>query len=72
MSINPKTRRTKAAWTESMDGFPDGWDGFCSGRDVESYAPFRISALLGPDGEPLRVGIERPKLGFDLRPRGAK
>ncbi|ULB09127.1 hypothetical protein ORIO_04190 [Cereibacter azotoformans] len=29
----------------------------------------RVSALLGPDGEPLRVGFERPKMGFDLSPR---
>jgi hypothetical protein len=29
----------------------------------------RVSELLGPDGEPLMVGYERPKLGFDLTPR---
>ena len=28
----------------------------------------RVSELLGPDGEPLRVAYERPALGFDLRP----
>lgn len=30
----------------------------------------RVSALLGPDGEPLLVFYPRIKLGFDLRPRG--
>lgn len=64
-----KPQHPRAMWTESYDGFPDEWDGFCSGRDVEASAPYRISALLGPDGEPLRVGIERPRLGFDLTPR---
>jgi hypothetical protein len=29
----------------------------------------RVSAILGPDGEPLMVGYGRPKLGFDLTPR---
>lgn len=32
----------------------------------------RISELLGPDGEPLMVGYERPRLGFDLTPRGKR
>ena len=49
--------------------FPDEWDGFCSGRDIESAMPFRVSALLGPDGEPLRVPLPRHKLGFDLSRR---
>ena len=60
---------TRAAWTEAMAGFPDEWDGYCSGRDIEAPHPFRISALLGPDGEPLRVPLPRPKLGFDLSRR---
>ncbi len=39
---------------------PDAW-----------HAPAeRISALLGPDGEPLMVPFERRKIGFDLTPRG--
>ena len=29
----------------------------------------RVSALLGPDGEPLLVGIPRVRLGFDLTRR---
>lgn len=29
----------------------------------------RVSALLGPDGEPLRVPYPRFALGFDLRKR---
>lgn len=57
------------SWTEAIDGFPDEWDGFCSGRDIESAMPFRVSALLGPDGEPLRVPLPRHKLGFDLSRR---
>ena len=52
---------TRAAWTEAMDGFPDEWDGYCSGRDIEAPHPFRISAL--------RVPLPRPKLGFDLSRR---
>jgi hypothetical protein len=56
----------RAAWTESYDGFPEEWGGFCTGRDIESAMPYRISALLGPDGEPLKVPLPRHKLGFDL------
>lgn len=32
----------------------------------------RVSAVLGPDGEPLRVGYKRPRIGFDLTPREAR
>lgn len=32
----------------------------------------RVSELLGPDGEPLMVPFERPKLGFDLSPKSRK
>lgn len=63
--------KARASWVEdNIDGFPDEWDGFCAGRDIESAMPYRISALLGPDGEPLRVPLPRPKLGFDLSRRG--
>lgn len=64
-----QTMKPRACWTEAMDGFPDEWTGFCANPEVEARLNYRISALLGPDGEPLRVGIERPKLGFDLTPR---
>lgn len=30
----------------------------------------RVSEILGPDGDPLLVGFERPKFGFDLSPKG--
>lgn len=49
----------------------DAWDqeGYCPFPQVD-YAPrVRISALLGPDGEPLMVPYERPAVGFDLRPK---
>lgn len=49
-----------------MDGFPDKWEGFCAGKEVETAHPYRISALLGPDGEPLRVPFPRNRIGFDL------
>ena len=45
-------------------------DGFCPQPDVEHSPATRISALLWPDGEPLRVPYPRVALGFDLRPRG--
>lgn len=61
--------KIKSSWTEALDGFPDSWDGYCANPEVEARMHWRVSALLGPDGEPLRVGIERPKLGFDLTPR---
>ena len=32
----------------------------------------RVSELLGPDGEPLRIGFERNAIGFDLSPRRGK
>ena len=31
----------------------------------------RISELLGPDGEPLKVPFGRPRIGFDLTPKPA-
>ena len=60
---------SRAAWTESWNGFPDKWSGVCGGYDVFAGDSVRISALLGPDGEPLMVGYERPSIGFDLRRR---
>ena len=53
-------------------GWYDFPPGQCVAPQVYSAPAERVSALLGPDGEPLRVGYERPKLGFDLRPRNAK
>lgn len=32
----------------------------------------RVSELLGPDGEPLRIVRARPRIGFDLRPLVAR
>ena len=51
-------------WTE-LDA-----PGFVANPDVFSAPAERVSELLGPDGEPLLVGYERPKLGFDLTPKG--
>jgi hypothetical protein len=45
-------------------------EGFCEDVEVEHTPATRISALLGPDGEPLQVGYARPKVGFDLTPGG--
>ncbi len=32
----------------------------------------RVSALLGPDGNPLIIRRARPRIGFDLRPAQQK
>jgi len=58
--------KMEGSWTEAMDGFPTEWGGRSSGLDVFASEHQRVSALLGPDGEPLMVGYSRPKLGFDL------
>lgn len=60
----------RAAWTECWEGFPAGWEGACAGFDIETAHPYRISDLLGPDGEPLRVPLPRNRIGFDLTPGG--
>lgn len=53
-----------------------GWNWY--GADLAGQCPEpqvwhspaeRVSELLGPDGEPLKVPFERPRIGFDLRPR---
>jgi len=51
--------------------FSDDDEGFCREVDVIVPQHARVSALLGPDGQPLMVGYERPKLGFDLTPRNS-
>lgn len=43
--------------------------GVCPEPQVSHSPAERISELLGPDGEPLRVPYERPRIGFDLTPR---
>lgn len=58
-----------APWESEADWF-DLPQGFCDAITVDAPSHARVSELLGPDGEPLRVGYERPKLGFDLRPKG--
>lgn len=53
----------------------EGWDlddlpqGYCSDVEIDHGPAVRVSALLGPDGNPLLVPFERPALGFDLRAR---
>ena len=61
---------TRSAWVECFDGFPSDWGGQCAGYDIETPHPFRVSAILGPDGEPLRVPLPRNKIGFDLTIEG--
>lgn len=60
---------TNRQWEWGLD-MHEGW---CS-HDAQIYhAPAtRQSALLGPDGEPLQIGYERPRLGFDLRPKSLR
>jgi len=43
-------------------------EGYCAEVSVERPQAARVSNLLGPDGEPLMIGYDRPKLGFDLTP----
>jgi len=61
--------RTRAMWTEAIDGLPDEWQGYCGSVEVDHSPAYRVSELLGPDGEPLKVGYARPRVGFDLTPR---
>lgn len=44
----------------------------CPWPEVWHTPTERLSALLGPDGEPLRVPFPRPRIGFDLTPRSKK
>lgn len=37
--------------------------------EVEVVPVERVSALLGPDGKPLMIPVERHRIGFDLTPR---
>lgn len=41
----------------------------CPSPQVWQAPAERVSELLGPDGEPLLVGYERPRIGFDLTPK---
>ncbi len=48
----------------------DPYKGGGSTQPMMEYRPKeRISKLLGPDGEPLLVPIQRIAVGFDLRPK---
>lgn len=40
-----------------------------SSVEVNQQENWRFSPVLGPTGEPLRVNVPRPILGFDLRNR---
>ena len=42
----------------------------CPTPDLRHSPSERISELLGPDGEPLRVAYPRNRIGFDLTPKG--
>lgn len=47
-------------------------DGQCVAPSVWHSPAERVSEVLGPDGEPIMVGFERPRMGFDLTPKGSK
>lgn len=47
-------------------------DGACIAPQVWHQPAERVSAVLGPDGEPIKVGYERPQIGFGLPHRGAR
>ncbi len=52
---------------DSLHEWPSYWDGWQSEPQIDHRPSERISALLGPDGEPLMVPIPRRAMGFDLR-----
>ena len=52
--------------------FSHGGSGYCAEVHVDERRHERISELLGPDGKPLMVGYQRPRIGFDLTPRDRK
>ena len=56
---------TQGGWSWDVLDSP----GFTPDPEVWSAPHERVSELLGPDGEPLRVAYPRPKLGFDLTPK---
>ena len=64
--------KNRAAWTEDWNGFPNEWSGYCGGLEVDHSPAYRLSELLGPDGDPLKVGYARPRVGFNLTPKGRK
>jgi hypothetical protein len=51
------------------DPWPDPMDHVNETMTIHESRDVRISALLGPDGEPLTIVKRRHKIGFDLRPR---
>lgn len=57
---------TQAGWDWALLDAP----GQCPEPQLWHVPAERISELLGPDGEPLKVPYERPRIGFVLKPRG--
>lgn len=49
-----------------------GDEGWCAAVEVEDRPKWRVSSLLGPDGEPLMLAYERHPFGFDLRPKAER
>lgn len=45
-------------------------EGQTQSSSVFSTPAVRVSAILGPDGEPLEVVYARNAIGFDLRKKG--
>ena len=60
---------------------PTGWTDYYENQlgptlpqnhDVYDTTVWRVSALLGPDGQPLMVSIPRQKIGFHVQKKETK
>lgn len=54
--------RTPTGWTENIEE-NYGREIFTT-SDIYDNTCFRVSALLGPNGEPLQVSVPRQRIGF--------
>lgn len=69
----PARRRVSAVYHVTQPGFDHermATFGDVSGTDVFVNDDYEVSAVLGPDGEPLIY--EREPMGFDLRPKWSR
>lgn len=56
--------KVPTGWTE---GIEEGYGKqIFTTYDVYDTTCFRVSALLGPNGEPLQVSVPRQKIGFHV------
>lgn len=60
----------RAMWIEPLSNGLEIEEGQTGGDEVWEDDAFRKSAVLGPDGEPLRLVRKRRRIGFDLRMQG--